>query len=428
MEMPDTSKDIWQRSQSSLPGGVNSPVRAFSSVEGEPIFAKRGEGAFIEDVEGRRYLDLIGSWGPMILGHCHERVVQAVKDQVEEGMSFGLSTEVEVELAELVKEAFPTIEKLRLVNSGTEAVMSALRLARGFTKRPLIVKFEGCYHGHADHLLVSAGSGLATHGQTSSAGVPDEMIVNTRVLPFNDEKAIKDLFEKEGSQIAAVIVEPVAINMGLILPKKGFLEMLRDECGKNRSLLVFDEVVTGFRLSLGGAQETYKIPADITVLGKVIGGGLPIGAYGARVEIMDHLSPLGPVYQAGTLSGNPIATASGLATIQELKTDPPYKKLEELGALLRRELASEVEKFGYGFINLGSMATLFFGKGPFDNFVDVKEKCDFKKFGRFHLGMRKRGVLLPMSQFETWFLSKAHTEEDVLDVASKAKEVLKEIS
>jgi glutamate-1-semialdehyde 2,1-aminomutase len=397
-----------------IPGGVNSPVRAFGAVGGDPLFMESAAGSRIRDVDGREYIDYVGTWGPAILGHAPAVVVEAVRAAAGRGISFGTPHPAEVEMAELLCAAVPSLEKVRMVNSGTEATMSALRLARGFTGRDKIVKFDGCYHGHVDSLLVRAGSGALTHGQPDSAGVPAALAALTISAPFNDPAAIEAIFAREGDSIAAVIVEPVPANAGLIPPLPGFLQKLRDLCSAHGSLLIFDEVMTGFRLARGGVQEITGIVPDLTALGKVIGGGLPVGAFGGRAEIMDHLSPDGPVYQAGTLSGNPLALAAGLAQLRELERTNAWTVLEQLGERLEQGVQSAIRSTGSActFHRAGSMVSIFFHPGPVHSLADAK-KSDARAFARFFHACLEGGVYWPPSQFETAFLSTAHTGEDI---------------
>jgi glutamate-1-semialdehyde 2,1-aminomutase len=402
------SEALFERAQRLIPGGVNSPVRAFRGVGGTPPFIASGAGSHIFDADGREYIDYVGSWGPLLLGHRHHAVVAALEETLAIGTSFGAPTEREVELAELISEAVPSIEMVRLVNSGTEATMSALRLARGFTGRNLAVKFEGGYHGHVDSLLVKAGSGVATLGIPDAAGVPDAFAGTTIALPFNSLDAVECAFGEFGPQIAAVIVEPVAGNMGCVPPAPGFLDALRYLTGKHGSLLIFDEVMTGFRVAYGGAQQLYGIKPDLTTLGKVIGGGLPVGAYGGRSEIMRKVAPLGPVYQAGTLSGNPLAVAAGLAMLRHLKAHPEvYTRLERRTG----ELCAAAPQ-GITVNRVGSMFTFFFTPEPVTDFQSAK-RSDVARFAEFFHWMLDRGVYLPPSQFEAGFVSAAHTGEDI---------------
>ncbi|MFN3504619.1 MAG: glutamate-1-semialdehyde 2,1-aminomutase [Caldimicrobium sp.] len=422
------SQAFYDRAKKVIPGGVNSPVRACKAVKSEPIFFERGEGAYLIDADGNRYIDYVCSWGPLILGHAHPNVIAEVYFASKRGTSFGAPTWLEVEMAELLCKCIPSLEKVRLVNSGTEATMSALRLARAYTNRKKIVKFDGCYHGHSDSLLVKGGSGLATFGIPSSPGVPEELTAHTISIPFNDKKALKETFEKYGSEIACVIVEPVPANMGVILPKEDFLVYLREITQTHGALLIFDEVITGFRLSVGGAQEKFGIKPDLTCFGKIIGGGLPVGAYGGRAEIMDLIAPEGPVYQAGTLSGNPIAVSAGLATIKELLKPGTYEKLESISEKLEKgikEILKEL-KLPYQMVRCSSMLTLFFTSKEVNNFQDALT-ADTEKFAKFWQGMLKRGVYLPPSQFEAWFVSLAHGEKEI-DLTLKAmKETLEEM-
>jgi len=406
------SEELFRRAQQRIPGGVNSPVRAFRSVGGTPRFIRRGSGCRITDVDGNTYVDCIGSWGPLILGHCFPPVVEAVREALENGSSFGAPTEREVELAELISQAVPSVEMVRLVNSGTEATMSALRLARGFTGRTLTVKFEGCYHGHVDSLLVKAGSGVATLGISGTAGVPEEFARTTIALPYNSVEALEAAFEQHGAQIAAVIVEPVVGNMGCVPPAPGFLEAMRELCTRHGALLIFDEVMTGFRLALGGAQQLYGIRPDLTTLGKIIGGGLPIAAYGGRADIMRHVSPAGNVYQAGTLSGNPCAVAAGIAMLRHLMAHPEiYAQLDEIAA---RVCAAAPP--GVTVQRVGSMFTFFFTGRPVQRWEDAAT-CDTAKYAAFFHHLLENGVYFPPSQFEAAFLSAAHDEEALRQTA-----------
>jgi glutamate-1-semialdehyde 2,1-aminomutase len=414
------SRALFQRAREIIPGGVNSPVRAFRAVGGEPVFIARAAGAHIYGEDGREYLDYVGSWGPALLGHAHPDVVSAVQEAAARGLSFGAPTAGEVRFAEAVRGLYPSIAKLRCVSSGTEATMSALRVARGFTRRDLVVKFEGCYHGHADHLLVKAGSGLATFGVPDSAGVPEGIARTTATLPFNDRAALSALFAARGAEIAAVIVEPVVGNMGCVPPEAGFLEALIALCREHGAVSIFDEVMTGCRLARGGAQERFGLVPDLTALGKVIGGGMPLAAYGGRDDIMSVVAPLGPVYQAGTLSGNPVAVAAGLATIAHL-TPALYTRLEHLGALLEAGLGEAARKAGVParVQRVGSMITLFFREGPVRSWDDAA-KSDTKRFAAWHQGLLARGVYWPPSQFEAAFLGAAHTEADIAHTVDAA--------
>ncbi len=424
------SRSLFERASASIPGGVNSPARAFRAVGGDPIFIERGEGARIYDADGNAYIDYVGSWGPLLLGHRHPSVVAALEDVLHIGTSFGAPTEREVEIAELICELVPSIEMVRLVNSGTEATMSALRVARGYTGRDLVVKFEGCYHGHVDSLLVKGGSGLATLGLSDSAGVPAGFTKTTIPLPYNSVEAVEDCFSRYGDQIACLIVEPVVGNMGCVPPQPGFLEALRDITSRHGALLIFDEVMTGFRLAPGGAQQIYGVEADLTTLGKVIGAGLPVGAYGGRKDIMAKVAPLGPVYQAGTLSGNPLAVAGGLAALRILRNSPQaYSKLENNGARLAAGVAEAARKADIPLtINrVGSMFTFFFTEGEVVDFESAS-KSDTKRFAAFFRGMLEAGVYLPCSQFEAAFLSLSHGSEELDATISAAGEVLRTLS
>lgn len=418
------SIELQRRAEKILPGGVDSPVRAFRAVGGNPPFVVKGEGAYLWDADGNRYLDYFGSWGPMILGHAFPPVVEAIQHAAAKSASFGASTPTEGDLAELVIGAFPSIEKLRFVSSGTEATMSAIRLARAFTKRDYTVKFEGCYHGHSDGLLVKAGSGVATFGIPGSAGVPDEIARYTISLPFNDVPAVEAAFAEHRGQVACVILEPVVGNMGCVPPTNGYLEALREITQQEHALLIFDEVMTGFRIAYGGAQELYQIGPDITTLGKIIGGGLPCGAFGARAEIMDMLAPLGPVYQAGTLSGNPLAMAAGIATVSYLKEhkNDIYTKLEALSTAVADGVAAEAAKAGIALNTnrVSSMFTWFFTASGVTDF-DSASTSDTAAFARFHRSLLDRGIWLPPSQYETAFMSAAHTMEDVTHTIDAAR-------
>ncbi len=416
MNVPQ-SDALFTRAKESIPGGVNSPVRAFRGVGGSPRFIVRGEGSHFFDVDGNDYIDFIGSWGPMILGHRPQCVVDALHDALQYGTSFGAPTGREVELAELIIDFVPSVEMVRLVNSGTEACMSAIRVARGFTGRDLTVKFEGCYHGHVDSLLVKAGSGVATLSLPDTAGVPKAFSDTTIALPFNDLEQVETLFREQGDKIAAVIVEPVVGNMGCVPPEPGFLEGLRRITQQYGAVLIFDEVMTGFRLSRGGAQQLFGITPDMTTMGKIIGGGLPLAAYGGRKDIMSKVAPVGPVYQAGTLSGNPLAVTAGIATLQYLEAHPEtYDTLERNGALLA---ANPPE--GVCVNRVGSMVTFFFQPGPVKNYEDAK-KSDTAKFGRFFHALLDRGIYFPPSQFEALFISAVHTPEELTATARAVRE------
>jgi len=417
------SKDLFERAARHIPGGVNSPVRAFRAVGGTPVFFERASGAYLWDADGQRYIDYVGSWGPMLAGHGHPAVVEAVQKAASRALSFGAPTEAEVELAERLCAAVPSLELVRLVSSGTEATMTALRLARGFTGRSLIVKFEGCYHGHADALLVKAGSGALTFGNPSSAGVPPEVAAATLVLDYNNASQLKKLFAEKGKEIAGVIVEPVAGNMNLVLPAPGFLETLREECTRHGAVLIFDEVMTGFRVALGGAQARFGIRPDLTTLGKVIGGGLPVGAVGGRREIMEKLAPLGPVYQAGTLSGNPVAVAAGLATLKVVSEKGFHEKVEATTRRLVEGLAAEGGK-DFCAQSIGSMFGVYFRASPPTSFAEVMQ-CDRERFNRFFHAMLERGVYLAPSAYEAGFVSAAHGATEIEATLAAARESFK---
>jgi len=411
----DVSRQLHTRASKVIPGGVNSPVRAFKSVACDPPYIVRGKGSHMWDVDGHEYIDYVGSWGPLILGHAFPEVVEAVEKANRDGASFGACTPIESEVAEEVIRAFPSMDKVRFVSSGTEATMSAIRLARAFTNRKYIIKFEGCYHGHADSLLVKAGSGIATLGIPGSAGVLPEQAQFTLALPYNNQPALEEAFSSLKDQIACVIVEPVVGNMGVVPPASGYLQFLRKITEQSGTVLILDEVMTGFRLALGGAQELYRIKPDLTTLGKIIGGGLPVGAYGGRNELMDMIAPVGPVYQAGTLSGNPLAMAAGLATIKHLRAHPEiYADLEKTSAQLAEGVLKLAHKLGKAlFVNrVGSMLTWFFQKGPVHDW-DTAAKSDTQAFTQFHNGMLERGVYLPPSQYEALFVGAAHTVGDI---------------
>ena len=428
--MPDQnatslSADLFRRARERIPGGVNSPVRAFRGLDREPFFVARAAGAKIWDVDGNEYIDYVGTWGPAILGHAPQVVIDAVRDAAARGVSFGIPNPLEVEMAELICSWIPSIEKVRMVNSGTEATMSCIRLARGFTGRDKIIKFDGCYHGHVDALLVNAGSGALTHGRPDSAGVPAEFAALTIALPFNDIESVRRAFRENSGQIAAIILEPIPANAGLYFAKETFLQELRDECTREGALLIFDEVMTGFRVARGGAQELYNICPDLTALGKVIGGGLPVGAFGGRAEIMDHLSPEGPVYQAGTLSGNPLAMAAGLAQLRELERADGWKLLERLGAQLEEAVRATMRAVGLPltFQRIGSMFCLYFTAGPVFDLASAKTS-DREAFARYFRRCLDRGVYFAPSQFEAGFLSTAHSSEDVERTAAVVREAL----
>jgi glutamate-1-semialdehyde 2,1-aminomutase len=422
------SKKLFKKSAGLIPGGVNSPVRAFKAVGGDPLFISRAKGSRIFDVDGNSLIDYVLSWGPMILGHAHPAVVKALKKAVDNGTSFGAPTALEVELAELVLKVYPSMDKIRMVNSGTEATMSAIRVARGFTGREKIIKFEGCYHGHADGLLVKAGSGAATFGVPDSPGVPKSYAKNTITLPFNDISVVRRTIEKEWRTIACVILEPVVGNMGCVLPKNGFLESLRRLTKKYGIVLIFDEVMTGFRVSFGGAQAYYGIDPDMTCLGKVIGGGLPVGAYGGKKEIMSMVSPEGPVYQAGTLSGNPLAMTAGIETIKELSRKGVYGRIEAKSLMLEEGLVDAAGRAGVKarFYRAGSMFCTYFTDKEVYDYATAKTS-DTTKFARFFCGMLQRGINLAPSQFEAGFMSLAHTDKDIRNTVKAAYETLKKI-
>jgi len=418
------SRALFERALKSIPGGVNSPVRAFRAVGGEPVFIERAEGARIYGVDGTAYLDFIGSWGPMILGHAHPDVIRAVQAAAVRGLSFGAPTSLEVKFAEAIKDLYPSIKMLRCVSSGTEATMSAIRVARGFTKRDFLLKFEGCYHGHADHLLVKAGSGLATFGTPDSGGVPEGIAKTTLTLPFNDEPLLRELFAARGAEIAAVIVEPVVGNMGCVPPEPGFLEAIISLCRQHGAISIFDEVMTGCRLARGGAQERFGLEPDMTTLGKIVGGGMPLAAYGGRADVMSVIAPLGNVYQAGTLSGNPIAVSAGLATLEHLHPGL-YVRLEALGARLEEGLNKAIKDTGTPACvqRVGSMITVFFCDAPVRSWADA-DKADRKRFASFFGGLLRRGVYWPPAQFEAAFISGAHTEDDIDKAIDAAKGAL----
>ncbi|MFG0212699.1 glutamate-1-semialdehyde 2,1-aminomutase [Brevibacillus porteri] len=410
----EKSTQLFAEAQHYIPGGVNSPVRAFKSVGGNPVYIAKGEGSHIFDVDGNSYIDYIGSWGPLILGHAHPRVLAAITEVAALGTSFGAPTERETEMAKLVCAIVPSVEVVRMVNSGTEATMSALRLARGYTRRNKIMKFEGCYHGHADSLLIKAGSGVATLGLPDSPGVPEGTAHNTITVPYNDLESVKLAFESFGDDLAAVIVEPIGGNMGVVPPQPGFLEGLREITEKHGALLIFDEVMTGFRVALGGAQELYGITPDLTTMGKVIGGGLPVGAYGGKREIMQQVAPAGPIYQAGTLSGNPLAMAAGLTTLQELSKPGAYERLEKMSARLAEGLADNAKKLDipHTLNRVGSMVCLFFTETPVVNYETAKTS-DLERFSAYFNYLLEEGIMIPPSQFEGMFVSLAHTDEDI---------------
>ncbi|PIP35804.1 MAG: glutamate-1-semialdehyde-2,1-aminomutase [Desulfobacterales bacterium CG23_combo_of_CG06-09_8_20_14_all_52_9] len=419
------SRQLFHNAQKCIPGGVNSPVRACKAVGSDPVFIDRAIGCLIFDADGNRYIDYVGSWGPMILGHRHSAVISSIRTILERGTSFGAPTDLEVELAEQIIEAVPSIEMVRMVNSGTEATMSAIRLARGFTGRDKILKFDGCYHGHADALLVEAGSGVATLGIPGSPGVPQSFVAHTLSLPYNDPQRFRETLRQHGDQIACVIVEPVAGNMGLVSPQPGFLETLREETHKTGSLLIFDEVMTGFRVAYGGAQALYGITPDLTTLGKIIGGGMPVGAYGGRRDIMEHIAPQGPVYQAGTLSGNPVAMTAGIATLKEIQNPGFYDALEEKSRYLAQGLKQAADAAGIPVYidRVGSMMGMFFTKGPVTCFSEAKTS-DLDRFKHYYNAMLDKGIYLAPSQFEALFISSAHNIEHIDETIRAAAEVM----
>lgn len=423
------SQQEFVRAQKVIPGGVNSPARAFGGVGGTPVFIERGEKQYIYDIDGNRYLDYIGSWGPHILGHGHPAVLEAISNAVPQGTSFGAPTVRESELAELIVEAVPSIEKVRMVNSGTEATMSAIRLARGYTGRDELIKFAGCYHGHVDSLLVQAGSGALTLGTPSSPGVPEGCTRDTHILEYNDVAALETLLTERGEKIAAVILEPVVGNMGVVVPTPEFLRALRSLCTQHGTVLIFDEVMTGFRVAYGGAQERFGVTPDMTTLGKIVGGGLPVGAYGGKAEIMDAVSPVGPVYQAGTLSGNPLATASGIATLSTLRDTNPYPALEEKTQRLVAGLDQIATELGipHAVAQVGSMFTFFFNNEEVTSYK-VSAKNNTEWFSKYFHGMLDRGIYLPCSQFEANFIGVEHMEDDINATLAAAREVLTEIA
>jgi glutamate-1-semialdehyde 2,1-aminomutase len=412
--MGEKSRRLFERARNLIPGGVNSPVRAGKAVGIDPPFISRAKGCYLWDADQRRYVDYVCSWGPMILGHAHPRVVKAIQERVPKGTSYGAPTQLEVEMAQMITEMVPCIEMVRMVNSGTEATMSAIRLARGYTGRDKIIKFEGCYHGHADSLLVSAGSGVATFGIPGCPGVPAELAGHTLSLGFNDLGQVVEAMDRFGHEVSAIIVEPIPGNMGVVLPKEGFLKGLREITRKHGSLLIFDEVISGFRVGPGGAQELYGIQPDLTCLGKIIGGGLPVGAYGGPREIMARMAPEGNIYQAGTLSGNPLAMAAGLATLKELRKGSAYRELEEKGRRLFTGLSDAAQSAGLDVqVNrAGSMGTLFFTREAVTDFASAKTS-DTGMFGRFYAGMLEQGIYLAPSAFESWFVSTAHDERSI---------------
>lgn len=419
------SEDLFADAQTVIPGGVNSPVRAFKGVSGTPVFFEHGEGAYLTDADGKSYIDYVGSWGPMILGHANPQVIEAVQKQLTHGLGYGAPTAIETRMAKKVCELVPSIEKVRMVSSGTEATMSAIRLARGFTGRDKIVKFEGCYHGHADSLLVKAGSGALTLGVPNSPGVPASVAEHTLTLTYNNSEEVKTLFAEIGDQIAAIIVEPVAGNMNCILPKEGFLETLREVCDAHKSVLIFDEVMTGFRTALGGVQAVYHVKPDLTTLGKVIGGGLPVGAFGGRADIMDAIAPMGPVYQAGTLSGNPLAMAAGLAMLAAVSQPGFFDTLGKKTAKLVNGLKAVADqaKIPFTFNQIGGMFGFFFTEEQTITSFEQVMACDQERFKKFYHGMLAEGVYLAPSAFEAGFVSSAHTDKEINATIEAAKKV-----
>jgi len=420
------SQQLFSRAKESIPGGVNSPVRAFKSVGGTPVFLQRAKGAYLYDVDGNKYIDYINSWGPMILGHAYQPIIKAIQEKALDSTSFGAPTELEIEMAELIKSMAPNVDLIRMVSSGTEACMSAIRLARGYTGKNKIIKFEGCYHGHADSFLVKAGSGVATFNIQTVPGVTAGVSADTLVAPYNDLEAVKKLVDENENEIAAIIIEPVAGNMGCILPQKEFLEDLRKLCDEENIIFIFDEVMTGFRLAQGGAQERLKIDADLITYGKVIGAGMPVGAFGGKLEIMQHIAPLGNVYQAGTLSGNPLAMIAGYTLLKELKENPSiYQQLEEKGNYLKEGLEKNFQESKIPFVinHLGSMISIHFSHKPVIDFASASS-ANNQLFNKFFHAMLSRGIYLPPSAFETWFLSNALTKEDLDRTIAAAKESL----
>ena len=423
-----TSLELFDRAVNLIPGGVNSPVRACKSVGAEPIFIDRAEGCLIFDADGNRYIDYIGSWGPLILGHRHPAVMDAIVSVLERGTSFGAPIDLEVQLAEMVIEAVPSVEMVRMVNSGTEATMSAVRLARGATQRDIVIKFDGCYHGHADTLLVAAGSGVATLGIPGSPGVPESIARHTLSLPYNDMECLKEVMKKQGDSVACIVVEPIAGNMGLVPPEKGFLETLRELADRFGAILIFDEVMTGFRVAYGGAQDLFGVYPDLTCFGKIIGGGLPVGAYGGKLDLMSKVAPQGSVYQAGTLSGNPVAMAAGIATLEQLQKDDVYGALDEKADRLLSGLEQAAKKAAIPVQakRVGSMLGFFFNEKEVKNFDDAKT-CDLDRFSAFYNGLRQKGIYIAPSQFEVLFISIAHDTEHIDRTIEAAAEVLNQL-
>jgi glutamate-1-semialdehyde 2,1-aminomutase len=422
------SQQLYQQALNLIPGGVNSPVRACKSVGAAALFIDRADGSHIFDADGNRFIDYIGSWGPMILGHRHPAVIEAITGVLQRGTSFGAPIDLEIQLAQMVIDAYPSVDMVRMVNSGTEATMSAVRLARAVTNRQIVVKFDGCYHGHADTLLVAAGSGVATLGIPGSPGIPESVARHTLSLPFNDIDSVQKVMEQQGDNIACIIVEPVAGNMGLVTPKVGFLEALKELSQKYGSILIFDEVMTGFRVARGGAQSLYGISPDLTCFGKIIGGGLPVGAYGGRQDLMDHIAPQGSVYQAGTLSGNPIAMAAGIATLEQISRDGFYESLEEKSQRLAGGLSNAAQNAGVpaSVSHIGSMLGMFFTVQDIKNFDDAKT-CNLEMFSAFYNGMRTNGVYIAPSQYEVLFVSAAHSSEDIEKTIQVAEKVLADL-
>ena len=423
------TKKLFNEAKRYIPGGVNSPVRAFKAVSGTPLFIDRASGSYLYDTENKKYIDYVGSWGPMVVGHCHPEVIKAVHDSVDNGLSFGAPTEIETQMANKICELMPSIEKIRMVNSGTEAAMSAIRLARGYTKRDMIIKFEGCYHGHTDSLLVKAGSGALTFGVPSSPGVPEDLAKQTVTLTYNDIDQLKDTFKSIGEKIAAVIIEPIAGNMSLVPANKKFLEILRKLCSENETILIFDEVMTGFRVALGGAQSIYNITPDLTILGKIIGGGMPVGAFGGKENIMSHISPDGPIYQAGTLSGNPIAMSAGLATLNLISTKGFHKSLKQKTEMIVNGISESAEKMNVSLtINyVCGMFGLFFSD---EKIIDSFEKviaCNKDYYNIFFHGMLDEGIYLAPSSFEAGFISSSHSDRDIKLTIGAAEKVFKKI-
>ena len=423
------TKNLFKAAQEHIPGGVNSPVRAFKSVGGDPVFLSRAQGAYVYDSDGKQYIDYVGSWGPMVLGHAHPDVIMAVQETAANGLSFGAPTELETQMANKICELIPSIEKVRMVSSGTEAAMSAIRLARGFTGRDKIVKFEGCYHGHADSLLVKAGSGALTLGVPTSPGVPADLAQHTLTLNYNDPEQIKELFNEIGNQIAAIIVEPIAGNMNCIPGSDDFLNTLRDVCNQYQSVLIFDEVMSGFRVALGGAQSIYDITPDLTVLGKVIGGGMPVGAFGGRENIMNHIAPDGPIYQAGTLSGNPVAMSAGLTTLNLISTANFFEELAETNNTLVNGLQKVADASGIPFTTnaIGGMFGLFFTEEDTVTSFEQVMNCNKERFSTFFHGMLEQGIYLAPSSFEAGFVSKAHSDEDIEKTILSAKKIIENL-